>query len=259
MLTFSIGNSSLRLARFEDSRILESHSWPLESRPWTSLPLAGIDPGVPALIASVRPDLTPSLLEVLESRGLECQLLGRDFQLIVASRYRDPSEVGIDRLLAVLAASEMFPSRPVAVVDFGTALTVSVASAEGEFLGGLIAPGASTQGRLVPVLTPRLPAVEPARGPDGFLARSTREALSAGVHWMVVGGVERMLRGLFEQLGEVPRVVATGGEAALLAPEIPAIERVEPDLVLRGLRLAHARHLEGGAAGASSSPPVRGG
>jgi type III pantothenate kinase len=136
-----------------------------------------------------------------------------------------------------LAARERSPGSGAIVVDFGTALSISVVSPDGAFTGGLIAAGGGAILRGLEASTPRLPKV-PLAAPGRFRAEETVSALQAGVYWEVVGGVRAMLQGLRGELPGRPRILATGGEASLFAAAIPEIDAVEPDLVLEGLEIA---------------------
>jgi type III pantothenate kinase len=136
------------------------------------------------------------------------------------------------------------------VVDFGTAISLSVVSPQGAFVGGLIAPGPGAMLLGLQAATPRLPTVELA-APSRFLHRQTRSAIQAGVAWQVIGGVREMVRGLVAESVPLastarppagpPLVLATGGGAPLFGSFIAEIHEVVPDLTLEGLFLAY-RH-----------------
>ncbi len=239
MLTLSIGNSNLRYALFDDATITHRGVLPLDEDIDLSLiPLEKTE-ARPCVLTSVRPDWDSKIQSFLKASGVACSQLGKDFSLSLPNAYHDTSEVGTDRLLGILSALNQFPDQAVVTVDFGTAITINVGSSKGEFLGGLIFMGASTQGQLINEWTPRLPQVDPEAIADGFIARSTEEALKAGIFWQVAGGIESILKNIQSQLGEEIKVVATGGDVDKFASKISLVDSVDSELVLKGLRLCY--------------------
>jgi type III pantothenate kinase len=153
--------------------------------------------------------------------------------------YPASGEIGVDRLLNCIAVLHRFRV-PSIVVDFGTATTFDVISAEGAFVGGAIAPGVVTNLEALALKTARLPKVELA-APPGVIGKSTAQAIQSGLVFgaaaQVEGMVARITRAL--ELAERPLVIATGGLAGLIAPHTPTIDEVEPFLTLDGLRLLY--------------------
>jgi type III pantothenate kinase len=195
------------------------------------LPLEGV---ATVAATSVRPDRLEAVEAALAARGLALRLADRDFPIPLANRYERPEEVGQDRLLAVLAALGRFPGDGVAVLDFGTALTLGIGSPADEFLGGLIALGLSSSARAVHELAPRLPRLDLVP-PEGFVGRRTARGLNDGLVWACAGAAERMLEGARAAVTFPLRAIATGGDAALVAPFVRGLDAVDPHLVLRGL------------------------
>lgn len=248
ILALSIGNTNLRFgfrrsaedaSKIAASEILDAASIPLEPWPPVLADIVGSRGVDRAILATVRPDLVAGIEKELSCVGISLEKIGVDFPVSLENAYEHPEELGVDRLLGVLAAQHRFPGEGVVVVDFGTALTFNVGSPDGQFMGGLIGIGASSAAAALPGKTPMLPRVELSSAP-GFLARTTREAISAGISWEVIGGVERVLEGLRSELPFSFRCVATGGDAELLVPHTRGIETIVPDLVLEGLCVAWA-------------------
>jgi type III pantothenate kinase len=247
ILGLLLGNSSLRHAVWVRGSILESGrvEWgDLDRR------AADIDRSIArhrireAVIGSVRDDLLERAIERVPP-GVPVLVARRDFPLPIENRYERPEEAGTDRLLNAIAAHARAGGAPAIAVDFGTAISVTVVSREGAFLGGLIAAGGTTVARGLALSAPRLPAVEPALPPAGsfmrFIRNDTVSALRAGLYHQVAGGVRAMIQGIFTEIPwGPPLTLATGGEAALFAPWIPEIQQVVPDLGLEGLFRAHA-------------------
>jgi type III pantothenate kinase len=158
--------------------------------------------------------------------------------------YENPDEVGADRILNAIAAYEMFgreARRPLVVCDFGTATTLDAVTAKGEYLGGAICPGVTISADALFQRAARLPRVD-VRKPLTVIGRTTVGAMQSGLFYGYVGMVEGLMRRMSGELGGNALCVATGGLAATIASEIPAIEQVDLDLTLRGLRMVWERN-----------------
>ncbi len=197
--------------------------------------LQGWDYGRAAL-CSVVPAARSSIIAGL---GMEPLLLGADSPMNILLDYPLPATLGADRLANAMAAAERCPL-PCVAIDLGTASTFDVL-VEGEgrprFIGGVIAPGLAAMGQYLGRNTALLPALE-AREPQNAIGRSTAEALHAGAWHGYRGLVREILRSIAAELGRQPCVIATGGDAALLASALPEICAVDPFLTFRGIALA---------------------
>ncbi len=237
-----VGNSRLRYGLFSDADLGESGavSWSQLARTdYRDLRRLLSRPDVERVVAgSVREDLLRGLQAELSRELVDLRVAGRDFPIPVENHYDVPEEVGIDRLLNSVAARAMWPGSSVVVLDFGTALSVTVVSAEGAFEGGLIGMGVKAASESLSASTPRLPKITPVRRPAVRVEKSTEEGLSAGLYWQLVGGAQRILDGLRQALAAPLHVVATGGDAELLASALDGVDRIDPDLTLRGLALS---------------------
>jgi type III pantothenate kinase len=153
-------------------------------------------------------------------------------------------EVGADRVVNGIAAYEAYgraASRPLIVVDFGTATTFDAISAEGEYLGGVICPGPQISADALFQRAARLPRID-VRRPERVIGRSTVASMQAGLFWGYVDMVDGLVRRMRAELGGDAVVVATGGLAVLVAPETPLIAHVDSELTLRGLRIVWERN-----------------
>jgi type III pantothenate kinase len=152
---------------------------------------------------------------------------------------KPPEAVGIDRLLNAFAAHALYGG-PAIVLDLGTATTFDVVSADGEFLGGAIAPGIMIAAEALWTAAPRLPHVELVP-PSRVIARNTTEALQSGIVLGYAQFVDGMLNQMRQELGVRSRAIATGGLAPVLSGVTNEIDSIEPDLTLHGIRLAYTR------------------
>lgn len=150
----------------------------------------------------------------------------------ISSRYRDPARLGVDRLLAMVAAYDRY-RQAVCVADCGTALTVDLVDAAGEFRGGVIAPGPALMRAALGRGTRQLPIVEADAG--AALALDTESAIAAGCARAAAGAVVLAYQEFSTTIGFQPKCILTGGDAPGLLPMLAMACDHDPDLVLRGL------------------------
>ena len=167
--------------------------------------------------------------------------------------------MGADRLVNGVAALQMYgrSSRPIVVVDFGTATTFDVISSAGEYCGGVICPGVEISADALYRRAAQLPRVE-VRKPAAVIGRSTVASMQSGLFYGYVAMVEGIVRRLRDEIegGAGLVCIATGGLAGDVAAETPVIDDVQPDLTLAGLRFVWDR-IRNGAQEADPRPPDR--
>jgi type III pantothenate kinase len=167
--------------------------------------------------------------------GARLLVLGPGVKTGIPIRYDDPREVGPDRIANSVAAKERYGA-PVIVVDFGTSTNFDVVSPEGEYVGGVLAPGIEISMDALFARAARLVKVDYA-APPTVIGKTTVAGLQSGLVYGFSGQVDGIVERIREELGAEVRVVATGGLADLVAPHSRTIERVDPFLTLEGLRL----------------------
>jgi len=175
--------------------------------------------------------------EALASKWAEAPLLvvGPGVKTGIPIRYDDPREVGPDRIVNAVAARDRY-GPPVIVVDFGTSTNFDVVSPEGEYVGGVLAPGIETSMEALFARAARLVKVDYV-APEVVIGKTTVGGLQSGLVYGFAGQVDGIVGRIREELGADARVVATGGLADLVAPHSRTIERVDPFLTLDGLRM----------------------
>ncbi len=178
----------------------------------------------------------------------EMLVVGPSLRTGMPIRYDNPHEIGADRLANAIAAYDRVRDACV-VVDFGTAITYDVVSAAGEYLGGIITPGAEISIDALYDRAAKLPKVELAR-PRTLIGKSTVDAIRSGIVFGFASQVDGIVRRLRDELGPATSVIATGGLAEVLVPFVRVtIDEVDDLLTLTGLRLIWERNADQVGAG----------
>jgi type III pantothenate kinase len=197
-------------------------------------------PGHYLILCSVVPGLVPLFLRFFK-RG--CHLVTADSPALgLRFDYPNPREIGSDRLAAAVAVQAM-GSFPAIIIACGTATAFTVLDAKGNLCGGAIAPGLEAQRDALLGATAQLPATD-LRVPRSALAKSTREAIRAGVTLGFLGGVREIVTKLTATIpgAKKPHLFLTGGNAPLIAKNLDLPFELRPLLVLEGLRMIGERH-----------------
>ena len=186
-------------------------------------------------LASVVPPLTGRIVEACSRYlGLEPLVVDAGVKTGVRIRYEDPRAVGADRIVDAVAVQRMYGG-PACVVDFGTATTFDAITAEGDYLGGAIAPGIGIAAEALYLHTAKLLRVELQR-PPSVIGRNTVHAMQSGLVFGYVGLVEGMVARFRVELGPQMKVIATGGLAETIVRETSVIDILAPWLTLDGLK-----------------------
>ena len=195
-----------------------------------------------AIIATVVPDTLFSLKGLCRNYfDVEPLVVGDpDVQLGIDALVDTPEAVGADRLVNAVAAHEEYGG-PLIILDFGTATTFDVINADGNYVGGVIAPGINLSVEALHRAAAMLPKVSVAP-PQTVIGTRTTPAMQSGIYWGYVGLIEGLVDRIRKEYGEELRVVATGGLAPMFEPATDVIEKVDRNLTLRGLVSIHARN-----------------
>jgi len=193
------------------------------------------------IVSSVVPDLDGPISKTGEKYFDQQPLfVGPGIKTGLPILYENPHEVGADRIVNAVAAKERYGA-PVVVLDFGTGTTFDVVSANGEYLGGIIAPGLGVSAEALFSKAARLHQVE-VRRPQHVVGRNTEESVRAGLYFGYLAMVEGLIARITATLDHPVPFVATGGLASVFEKDLDVLHAVDPGLTLEGLRLIWDRN-----------------
>jgi type III pantothenate kinase len=253
LLAIDVGNTQTHLGAFDGERLVEH--WRFQTRAGaTGDELAERIAGMLALSGVTLADLDAVCASsVVPPLGAQYEQLTERYLQDAATflavepgvktgmpiRVDNPLEVGADRLVNSVAAYDRIGGACV-VVDFGTGINFDAVSADGEYLGGAIAPGLEVSLTALVERAARIPRIELAE-PETAIGRSSRAAIQSGVVFGFAGLIDGVVRRIEEELGDAT-MLATGGLAAAIVPFTETIDEVDEMLTLKGLRLIHERN-----------------
>lgn len=236
LLAIDIGNTNIHNGIFQGKTLKKRFKVPTYSKDLKNQYRPYANRVDTVIIVSVVPKALQRLKKTLKEISVgKVFIVGRDIDSGVKNLYKDPCQVGQDRLVNAMAAYELYGNAAI-VVDFGTAITIDVVNKKKEYIGGVIAPGVEISLDALSERACLLPKVR-LRKAKNILGKETSESMISGA----IYGFSSLCDGLVEKLKKKycrsARVIATGGMSTLIGPYCKCVDRIDPDLTLKGLRL----------------------
>jgi type III pantothenate kinase len=247
LLAIDIGNTTIALGIIKKGKVLESLRIDSTAKADSIRSLLNkrlnhfINKGYDCnqvVICSVVPKLTVLVEQFIKkSLNIKPLVVGKDISVPIKNHYKDPSQVGQDRLLVAYAALKLY-GKPLIVVDLGTAITFDVISQKGEYLGGAIVPGIRLSAESLFMKTALLPEIN-IQAPKNPIGRTTKESILSGLFY----GYGVLCQGMVDLMGRYVgknsvKVVLTGGHTQLMKKFVsPKIRIIDEDLVFKGMSL----------------------
>lgn len=252
LLVFDIGNSNIVLGTYKNDKLTKHWRISTDRQKtgdeygmlinnlfnFQGLKMSDVDA---IIISSVVPPLIVPLVNMCKRYfHIDPLVVGPGIKTGIRLKYENPREIGADRIVNAVGAFEKFGG-PLIIVDFGTATTFCAIEANGDYLGGAIAPGIGISSEALFQRAAKLPRIELVT-PKSVICRNTITSMQSGIIFGFTGQVDEIVRRMKEELGEDAKVVATGGLANLIAKQSKTIDVVEHFLTLDGLNILYKRN-----------------
>ena len=250
ILAIDVGNTNIVVALFDGEEL--KNSWRISTDKNKTSDEIGITlcqltehSGISAdqiedvIISSVVPPIMHSLCNAIR-KYIKCEpiVVGPGVKTGLNIKYDNPKEVGADRIVNAVGAIHKY-GKPLILVDFGTATTFCAIDRNGDYLGGVIAPGVKVSMNALFERAAKLPRVE-IKKPQTAIGRNTISSMQSGAVYGQAGQVDRIVAEIKKELQEDDvKVIATGGLSVLIAPESDSIDFVDKTLTLDGLRIIY--------------------
>lgn len=248
-MAIDIGNTHITIGAYEGKNL--KASWRISSgvertvdEQWLRLNMLFHNEGLElaevqgCAISSVVPTQTPVFVTIFEQKlKIAPVVVNTTVKTDLKILYYDPTSVGADRICNAVGGLAHF-SGPLIIVDFGTATTFDVVSANKEYVGGVIAPGIESSSNVLHRYAARLPKVE-LSFPQSVIGRTTESSIQSGIMFGSVDMVNGITQRILDELGESATVIVTGGVARQILEKLENKPHYEPDLTLEGLRIIY--------------------
>ncbi|KZL93132.1 type III pantothenate kinase [Clostridium magnum] len=258
ILVIDVGNTNIVLGVYESEELIAS--WRLSTDSKRTADEYGIqviqlflqdklDPadveGV--IISSVVPNIMYSLEHMIKKYfEVNPIVVGPGVKTGINIKYDNPKEVGADRIVNAVAAHELYKGSLI-IIDFGTATTFCAVTSRGDYLGGTISPGIKISSEALFERAAKLPRIELIK-PAAVICKNTVSSMQAGIVYGYIGQVDYIVNKMRKELMELgeqePTIIATGGLAKLISEESRFVDKIDPILTLKGLRIIYEKNKE---------------
>ena len=246
LLAIDIGNTNIVLGLFAEEKLL--HKFRIDTK--TLKPAEDYAIDIVELFLNNKIDclkiysvaivsVVPNLTDIIEKAvkkfyNGEVLVVGKNLKLNIEIEVKNKQEVGLDRLLNAIIGYHKFGGNLI-IVDFGTATTFDVVGKNGEYLGGVIAPGVNLSIKALHDMTAQLPKIQ-VKPQKNVIGKSTFEAMNSGIYFGYISLVEGLVAKINDEQNFQMKLVVTGGLSSLFGSELTIPEYIQPDLTLEGLR-----------------------
>lgn len=242
LLAVDIGNSAIKFGVFDGQRLTTKFSFPttneLHAKELVEKVAGSLISKV--LVCSVVPGVNSQLNDAINMAfDIDAAFVTNRMDFGLDIRYEPLAAAGTDRLVNAFSAVEKYGASVIAC-SFGTATTIDVVDKTRVLLGGLIAPGMKTMAKALHLNTAQLPEVE-IEAPAAVINHTTETSIQAGIFYSQIGLVESSIARIKKEMGDNPKVIATGGFASMIAERTDVIDVIDESLLLDGLRILAER------------------
>lgn len=240
LLAVDIGNTSIHSGIFKGGVLKKTFRIPTYAKNLRPKYIKRLRPYLKKIERVIIVSVVPGALKRVEKTlknvfGKPVLVIGRDVDSGVKNLYKRPKQVGQDRLVNARAAYELYGGGSI-IVDFGTAITIDVVNKNKQYLGGVIVPGVEISLKALSERAYFLPDVSVKR-PKGILGKETRQSMISGAVYGFSSLCDGIVQRLKRRCSRSATVIATGGLSRLIGPYCKTIDKIEPELTLKGLRL----------------------
>ena len=258
LLVVDVGNTNIVLGIYRDDTLI--NSWRMATARERTADEYGImtklligdefaEPIEGAIVSSVVPPLNSAVSRMIAKYfGIDPLFVEPGVKTGIGIHVDNPQEVGADRIVNCVAAHEAHGG-PLIIVDFGTATTFDLVTADANYAGGVIAPGVNISAEALFARASRLPRVDIKR-PPSVVGTNTVVNMQSGLYYGYLALVDGILARMKREVGGIKRVIATGGLAALFVDDSEHIDEIDSELTLKGLKIIYDRN-RGGRRGRS--------
>ncbi|MBC2576683.1 type III pantothenate kinase [Peptostreptococcus canis] len=253
LLVIDVGNTNMVLGVYDDKTLIRD--WRINTDLNKTSDEYGVliknlfdasDIGLGTIDSIIVSSVVPAVMHSLENFckkycNISPLIVGPGIKTGLNIKYYDPKMVGADRIINAVAAIAKYGA-PLIIIDFGTATTYCAISRKGDYLGGAISPGVKISSEALFQNASKLPRVELIK-PDTIICKDTVSSMQAGIIYGYAGQVEKIVKNMKYELGDDNvTVIATGGLANLISSETDAIDVVDSNLSLEGLRQIYEKN-----------------
>lgn len=252
-LMIDIGNTHTVIGLFQDDILayhwrLSTHTARTEDEIWVILKSFFREANCDftkiqgACISSVVPDFTILFNRMLKKYlRLSPMHIGPNLDLGMKILYEEPNAVGADRICNAVAGKNKYGS-PLVILDFGTATTFDCINSDGNYLGGVICPGIENAASVLHHKAAKLPKIE-LNFPSSVIGKNTEESMQSGIMYGFIELINGLLEKIIDELGENPKVIATGGLASIIAEKTEKIYKIDDNLNLDGIYYIYKKNM----------------